>query len=140
MAKDAIRWWISLEENVQRSWKLVRKEMLSAYPPMFHGKRGEEAEEFVRMIHRRTGDARRQGDAKWINELVQRCLAGEALRWYATLESKVRDNWKLLRRAMMARWPTRDEKEIATLKSSSAGAPIPNWPTTTRSDQDYEAV
>ncbi|KAG8943840.1 hypothetical protein FRC04_002463 [Tulasnella sp. 424] len=118
MAQDALRWWGSLEEEIQQSWKLLQKEMLLAYPPMFHGKSGEEAEKFVQMVYRRARDARRQGDSRWIVEFVQTCLAAEALRWYATLEPDVQDNWRLLQQAILNRWPGDGNTQLAITGSS----------------------
>ncbi|KIO27398.1 hypothetical protein M407DRAFT_23332 [Tulasnella calospora MUT 4182] len=60
--------------------------MALEYQPLFRGTSGEEAEKFVKMVYRRARDAGKQGDNRWIMEFVPTCLAGDALRWYASLD------------------------------------------------------
>ncbi|KAG8929602.1 hypothetical protein FRC01_004062, partial [Tulasnella sp. 417] len=128
MAKDALRWWGHLEEDVQQSWKLLQKEMLSAYPPMFYGSSGKEAEKFVQLVYRRARDARKQNDNEWIVDFVQMCLAGDALRWYAGLESEVQDDWKQLRQAILTQWPADGDKVSTNWTSSILPTPPPAAP------------
>lgn len=104
MAEDALRWWSGLDEETQGSWKLLRQAMFSNYQPLFYGHSGEEAERFVFSVRQRIRDAGRQKDNDWIITFVSDCFVGEALRWHVTLDSRVREDWKLLQVAILAQF------------------------------------
>lgn len=105
LAQDALRWWSSLDQKIQTSWRLLRQEMLLAYPQRFHGRNSEEAEKFVHMVFRRARESERQQDNNWIIRYVPTCLAGDALRWYSSLDPEVQGNWRLLQQAIWIQWP-----------------------------------
>ncbi|KAG8907427.1 hypothetical protein FRC01_007688 [Tulasnella sp. 417] len=99
--------------------------MLSRYQPLFHGRSGEEAEEFVHMVHQRALDVGKQQDNEWIAAFVSSCFVGGALRWYASLDLDVQDDWKRLRQAILARYPREDSESasVSTIPTSAPAAP-----------------
>ncbi|KAG9023209.1 hypothetical protein FS837_005908, partial [Tulasnella sp. UAMH 9824] len=105
MAYDAMRWWSALDEEVQGSWRLLRRAMISRYRPMFHGGSGEEAEKFVRGVCDKAIDEGKQKDNDWIVTYASSCLAGEALRWYAYLDPDTKHNWEKLQQALLTQYP-----------------------------------
>ncbi|KAG8920268.1 hypothetical protein FRC01_000848 [Tulasnella sp. 417] len=105
MANEALRWWGALDEEVQGSWKLLRRAMLSKYRPMFYGGSGEEVEKFIRAVCDKAIDEGKQKDDEWIVAYASSCLAGEALRWYAHLDSDAQENWKKLQQALLIQYP-----------------------------------
>ncbi|KAG9043070.1 hypothetical protein FS837_010066 [Tulasnella sp. UAMH 9824] len=105
MANDALRWWGALDEEVQGSWKLLRRAMLSRYHPMFHGGSGEEAEKFIRGVNDKAIDEGKQKDNDWIVTYASSCLAGEALRWYTYLDSDIKYHWEKLQQALLTQYP-----------------------------------
>ncbi|KAG9034507.1 hypothetical protein FS837_002190, partial [Tulasnella sp. UAMH 9824] len=105
MTHDALRWWSALDEEYQASWKKLRQAMFYRYQPKFYGKSGEEAEEFVHAVRRRARDVGKQKDGEWITTIVYDCFVGDALRWYLSLDSRVRGDWEMLQVAILVQWP-----------------------------------
>ncbi|KIO28256.1 hypothetical protein M407DRAFT_22470 [Tulasnella calospora MUT 4182] len=105
MADDALVWWGELDEEVQGSWKLLRQAMRSEYRPMFYGGSGEEAEKFIRAVRDKAVEEGKRKDNEWIVTYVESCLAGEALRWHAHLNSDTQENWKKLQQALLIQYP-----------------------------------
>lgn len=105
LANDAIRWWSLLDEEVQGSWKLLRRAMILKYRPLFYGGSGEEAEIFVRTVCDKAIDEGKQEDNRWAAIYASSCMAGEALRWYTSLDSDTQENWKKLQHAVLAQYP-----------------------------------
>ncbi|KAG8943837.1 hypothetical protein FRC04_002460 [Tulasnella sp. 424] len=102
---DALRWWSWLDEETQGSWKMLRQAMFSRYRPLFHGKNGEEAEQFVFSVRQRALDAGKENDNDWIIASVSGSFIGNALRWHVSLDSSIRKNWELLEVAILAQYP-----------------------------------
>lgn len=44
-------------------------------------------------------------DNEWIAHYAASCLTGNALRWYEDQADEVQDDWKLLRKALLVRFP-----------------------------------
>ncbi|KAG9047180.1 hypothetical protein FS837_002872 [Tulasnella sp. UAMH 9824] len=105
LANDALRWWSGLDEEVQGSWKLLRRAMFSKYRPVFHGGSGEEAEIFIRTVCDKAIDEGKQKDYEWTALYASSCLAGEALRWYASLDLNTQEDWKKLQQAILVKYP-----------------------------------
>lgn len=105
MANDALRWWSALDEDVQGSWKLLRRAMLSKYRPVFCGGSGEEAERFIRTVRDKAIDEGKRKDNGWLVEYAESCLAGEALRWYTYPDSDIQENWRELQQALLFQYP-----------------------------------
>ncbi|KAG9047848.1 hypothetical protein FS837_001383 [Tulasnella sp. UAMH 9824] len=124
--RDALRWWTGLEEDVQWSWKLLRKAMLGRYRPLFQGISGEEAEYFVHMVTERALDEGKYDDARWTAAFASACLVGDALRWWASLPQNVRKDWDLLQQAILLRFPTIPRRLVPT-PAAAAPPPVPAW-------------
>ncbi|KAG9007886.1 hypothetical protein FRB90_009191 [Tulasnella sp. 427] len=120
--KGALRWLDGLDEGTKSSWRALRKAMLSRYRPLFHGKSGEEAEEFLRTIHDRAINANQVGQSQWYCQIFGSSLAGEPLRWYASQSQAVQNNWQRLQRASLARY-VRGETSLGP-----ANVPLANFP------------
>ncbi|KAG8917244.1 hypothetical protein FRC01_002587, partial [Tulasnella sp. 417] len=100
-----LRWWDGLDEDVQRSWKLLRRAMLSRFQPTFSGQNGEEAEAFVRMVRQKGLDENKYGDDKWITAFASACLVGDAMRWHASLDSAIQNDWNKFWPALLTQYP-----------------------------------
>lgn len=105
LVKDAMRWWSTLDEEVQGSWKLLRRAMLLKYWPMFHGGSGEEAEKFLGAVRDKAIDEGKQKDYEWILKYAESCFSGEALRWYTHLDSQTKNHWEKLQQAVLIQYP-----------------------------------
>lgn len=103
--QSGVRWWDSLDEDVQKGWKLLRRAMLSKFQPSFSGRNGEEAETFVRMVRQKALDEGRFMDNLWMTAFASACLVGDAMRWHASLDSATQNDWKLLWPAILAQYP-----------------------------------
>ncbi|KAG9027156.1 hypothetical protein FS837_004366 [Tulasnella sp. UAMH 9824] len=121
----ALRWWGGLDERTQSSWRSLRQAMLSRYRPLFHGRSGEEAEEFVYMVQERALDVGKQQDNEWIAAFISSCFVGDALRWYALLDSDVQDDWKRLRKAILTQYRREDPTavSVSTIPTPAATGP-----------------
>lgn len=115
MTEDALRWWSELDEEIQRSWKLLRRALFSRYRPLFYGHSSDEAEQFVFSVRRRIWDAGKQKDNDCIMTFVSDCFVGKALRWHVSLDSSVRGDWKLLETAILAQYtPEGQSDQVST--------------------------
>ncbi|KIO33713.1 hypothetical protein M407DRAFT_229549 [Tulasnella calospora MUT 4182] len=72
---------------------------------VFRGTSGSEAEEFIASIHQVARSEGRIRDDLWIADFAVACFIGDALRWYAELEAEVQNDWRLLRRAILRKYP-----------------------------------
>lgn len=63
------------------------------------------SDEFVRLIRRRALQNHIQDDDRLIAQTAASHVGGAALIWYEDLSEEVQESWKLLRRAVLARWP-----------------------------------
>lgn len=73
--------------------------------PVFNGSDGAEAEDFVTAVRRRAFAEGRQRDQAWMADYAATCLKGNAVRWFQALDREVREDWELLSRALLERWP-----------------------------------
>lgn len=104
-SQAGLRWWDTLEEKDQRSWNSLRRAMLLRFQPTFSGQSGEEAEAFVRMVRQKALDENKYGSEAWITAFASSCLVGDAMRWHASLDSAIQNDWKLLWPALLAQYP-----------------------------------
>ncbi|KAG9024727.1 hypothetical protein FS837_005219 [Tulasnella sp. UAMH 9824] len=134
MVNNAMRWWSTLDEEVQGSWKLLRHAMLSKYRPMFHGGSGEEAEKFIGTIRDKAIDEGKRKDYEWILTYAESCFAGEALRWYTHLDSQTKNNWEKLQQAVLIQYPRggREAPAINLVPTPAAAASAVSAPSATR--------
>lgn len=47
----------------------------------------------------------KERDDVWIARLAESHMGGEALVWYEDLDQETQDSWKLLKRALLLRYP-----------------------------------
>lgn len=111
MAEDALRWWSGLDREIRGSWELLRQAMFSKYQPLFYGHSCQEAEQFVFSVRQRIRDAGKHQDNDWIITFVSDCFVGNALRWHVSLDSGIREDWKLLQVAILAQYPRDGEAD-----------------------------
>ncbi|KAG8947906.1 hypothetical protein FRC00_008870, partial [Tulasnella sp. 408] len=86
---------------------------------VFRGNDGTEAEEFVRSVIRTAKAAGRFRDNDWIIEEVAAALAGDALRWYIELDDETQNDWKLLRRAILQKYPPPTQRSLLDTEKPS---------------------
>ncbi|KAG9018602.1 hypothetical protein FRB90_011209 [Tulasnella sp. 427] len=68
---------------------------------IFTGGSAEEAEDFIFAIKKRAYANGKHKDNAWIAEYASICFAKKALRWYETLDEETRNDWTLLKRAIL---------------------------------------
>lgn len=61
---------------------------------------------FVRNIRQQALTKDRQNDDQWIAQSAAASMDGPALDWYEALDEETQESWRLLRRALLTRWPT----------------------------------
>ncbi|KAG9048438.1 hypothetical protein FS837_012886 [Tulasnella sp. UAMH 9824] len=71
---------------------------------LFLGESAEEAEDFIFAIKERAYAKGKQKDNVWIADFASICFAKQALRWYEELDEETQSDWKLLRRAILAKY------------------------------------
>ncbi|KAG8930702.1 hypothetical protein FRC00_001011 [Tulasnella sp. 408] len=72
---------------------------------VFRGTDATEAEEFVAHIYQVAQREGRIRDDAWIADFAVACFIGDALRWYDELEPEVQNDWRLLKRAILQKYP-----------------------------------
>ncbi|KAG8899491.1 hypothetical protein FRC00_001355 [Tulasnella sp. 408] len=112
---DALIWWSLLDEETQGSWRLLRQAMISRFRPLFYGKSGSEAEDFVSQIRQRALHVGKLNDPRWTAEFASGCFMGSAIRWYTSLESGVRNDWDSLQQAIFAQYPPELEQDLPSM-------------------------
>lgn len=112
LTRDALRWHDNLDLDTQSSWPRLQKALLKRFGTTFRGLDGRECEAFIHSVRARVFDEGRESDNDWICRFVAARVVGEALRWHASLNQEVRNDWELLQQAMFVRYPTRNDEEI----------------------------
>ena len=72
---------------------------------IFDGSNGISSDTFVRITRQRSLAEGKEKDDEWIALSAASCLEGEALDWYELQPEETQESWKLLRRALLIRWP-----------------------------------
>lgn len=98
---------------------------------LFRGQDGSEAEGFIAAVRKAAFAAGKnpQEDDEWIAHFASTCFTAMALRWFESLDDDVQSSWKLLRKALLVKYPASVEP---TYIPTPAAAPPPLSP---RSDQ-----
>ncbi|KAG8977591.1 hypothetical protein FRB90_008743, partial [Tulasnella sp. 427] len=91
----------------------------------FDGKDGSAAESFVIAVQRKARVEGKSRDNEWIIDLVSTCLTGAALRWYVDLDDDTQNDWKLLRRAILQRYPPAPTEVGRSAFTSPSTVPTP---------------
>ena len=73
---------------------------------VFDGVNELASDAFLRIIRRRVLAQGIHKDDELVAETAASCLGGPALDWYEDQPSEVQGDWKLLRRAILIRWPS----------------------------------
>lgn len=110
LTRDALRWHVELEPSIRNDWWLLQKALLARFCPTFKGINGEECERFILSLRRRAFEQRKGGDNEWITQFVASCVADDALRWHADLAPEIQNDWGLLQKAMLSRYPPPEER------------------------------
>ncbi|KAG8906558.1 hypothetical protein FRB99_006672 [Tulasnella sp. 403] len=91
----------------------------------FSGIDGVQCEEFIQIVRRRALTAGKQRDNDWIIDFVTPCFIGDALRFHAALDDEVKDNWSLLQRALLQKYPAPEERVVDYSSFASLDSTIP---------------
>ncbi|KIO18290.1 hypothetical protein M407DRAFT_246514, partial [Tulasnella calospora MUT 4182] len=76
---------------------------------LFYGREGEACEGFIRAVREVAFAAGRIRDDAWMADFASTCLDGSALRYYENLGSDIQSDWRLLRQALLTRYPPPDQ-------------------------------
>ena len=87
---------------------------MSHTPTTFDGTTGVSGDVFIRSLRQNSLREGREKDDEWIALSAASWLEGEALEWYEDQTEETQESWKLLRRAILVRWPA----------SRAAGQPL----------------
>lgn len=72
---------------------------------IFCGMKGESCEGFIRALRKAAFEVGRIHDDDWIAAFASTCLDGPALRFYEDLSPEVQGDWRLLRQALLTKYP-----------------------------------
>ncbi|KAG8982464.1 hypothetical protein FRB90_006770, partial [Tulasnella sp. 427] len=72
---------------------------------VFQGKDGTEAENLIRSVKAHAFKLGKQRDNDWMAAFASICFAGNALRWFETLDQATQLDWKLLSAAILVQYP-----------------------------------
>ncbi|KAG8924965.1 hypothetical protein FRC01_010851, partial [Tulasnella sp. 417] len=110
---------------------------------VFNGIDGVEAESFIVSVIRFARAEGKTRDNEWLVDLVSSCMRGEALRWYVELDEDTQNDWKLFRKEIFRRYPTRNQPSapysISTIPIPAAAATPPNTISTIQPAQALNA-
>lgn len=69
---------------------------------------GPKCSTFVRYIRRKTLANGTQRDDQLVADTAAASMDGNALRWFEDQDAEIQESWKLLRRALLQKWPEED--------------------------------
>ncbi|KAG8894769.1 hypothetical protein FRB99_001004, partial [Tulasnella sp. 403] len=119
LAGDALRWHAMLPKEVQSDWYRLQQALLTQFPIVFRGIDGVECDSFVRHVRRKAVDEGKLQDPVWMANNATGAFAGDALRWYDTLDKETKGNWDLLQTALFERYPASDMPSPLSQKRGS---------------------
>ncbi|KIO16602.1 hypothetical protein M407DRAFT_33747 [Tulasnella calospora MUT 4182] len=121
---EALKWFESLDDDVQTDWKRLRRALLARFaqpayeeaPPRpdqnpqhnsmeLKGESESECQEFVSQIRKRAVAEGKENDSEWMVRLAFPCFLGKALKWHASLSIDVQSSWRCLERAILLDFP-----------------------------------
>lgn len=73
--------------------------------PQFSGESGRACEKFIRDVRTHAFKNGKQRDNAWQADFAAMCLDGAALRWYEDQNMDTQEDWSLLRKSMLEKWP-----------------------------------
>ncbi|KAG8980543.1 hypothetical protein FRB90_007652, partial [Tulasnella sp. 427] len=139
---EALKWFESLEDDVQSDWQLLRRAIISRYSePTYEestpnqpasglkasistlaSKDKDECRKFVRSIRMRAQIEGKINDPRWMCETAYAYFDGDALEWHASLPVDVKNDWHRLERALLIDFP----RQVST-SLTPARVHIDNW-------------
>lgn len=84
---------------------------------VFNGTTGASASHFIRLVRQEALQQNRSKDDEWTAEFAASCLEDAALVWFESQSAEIQESWRLLRRALLERWPP----ETSEVEGSSGG-------------------
>ncbi|KIO17958.1 hypothetical protein M407DRAFT_32372 [Tulasnella calospora MUT 4182] len=90
--------------------------------PHFTGESAEEAQDFIQAVNKRAYAAGKQKDSAWIADFAYPFFSRNALVWYEDLDEGIQNDWKLLKRAILAEF-TRRQPAPSTVPSAAPAGP-----------------
>lgn len=112
LTRDALRWHTGLDPAIRKDWDLLEKALLERFCTTFRGIDGEECERFIHSLRRKIFEAGRDDDNDWITRFVSAFVVDDALRWHSELPIEIQNDWGLLQKAMLARFPPPEIRRI----------------------------
>lgn len=100
-----------MDPVIRKDWDLLEKALLARFCETFKGIDGAECERFIHSIRRRTFEEGKTGDNAWITEFVASCVVDDALRWHLDLAPEIQNDWTLLQKALVTRYPPPEVRE-----------------------------
>lgn len=98
-------------QNLISEWVDFLKADLISDDLIFTGG-GEECEMFIVSVKKQAFRAGKATDNAWSAQFAGTCFAGAALRWYEGLDDVTQNDWGLLRKALLARYPAAKSDSI----------------------------
>ncbi|KAG8898181.1 hypothetical protein FRB99_007625 [Tulasnella sp. 403] len=108
LAGDALRWHAALPQETQCNWYLLQRALVTQFPVIFRGIDGIRCDLFVQYVRRKAIEYGKSKDPIWMADYASEVIAGDALRWYNTLDKETKGNWDLLQTALFQKYPTSD--------------------------------
>lgn len=112
----ALRWHGTLDLEIQRDWPRLQRAILLKFTPTFKGIDGAECEAFIFAMRERIFEEGRDDDHSWGARYVATRFEGAALRWHASLEPGVRNDWEQLQQAMFEQYPSSEDGDMTSAR------------------------
>jgi len=90
---------------------------------LFRGNDGTECELFISAVRLKALGEGKARDNEWMADFAAACMVGPALRWFETLDEITQGDWRLLRRALLDKYPQSVSGGIVPAAAAAASAP-----------------
>ncbi|KAG9042382.1 hypothetical protein FS837_010949 [Tulasnella sp. UAMH 9824] len=109
--------------------------MVRKLKSLFNAFENERSTKYVNFIPESRRDAHlrpviiqgKQDDNRWIAQYAATCFIKDALRWFEDLDEEVQNDWRLLRKAMLAKWPAPGgRKSMSSTSRHKSPSPCPS--------------
>ena len=81
---------------------------------------GLASDAFLRYVRRTVLAQGIQDDDRRVAQTAASSLGGEAVEWYEDQSEELQESWKLLRRAILLRWPIKSRSSITDAPTPTA--------------------
>lgn len=105
----------------------MASDLNDAYPS-FRGGSGSECEEFISSVRKAAFNVGKVNDDGWQAGYASACLSGAALRFYEDLPENTQTSWKLLRAALLSKYPDAPKDPLASAVPDAPPASAPSPP------------